>query len=41
MGQEAQWACIAHLDFAIQIPLSNYDQMMLHAKYQCIQTSDS
>jgi len=39
--QEAQWAYIAHLVFAIYIPLSNYDQRMLHAKYQCIQTSDS
>jgi len=24
--QEAQWACIAHLVFAIYIPLSIYDQ---------------
>jgi len=36
MKQEAQWACIAHLDFAMYIPLSNYDQRILHAKYLCI-----
>jgi len=38
MKQEARWACIAHLVFAIYIyiPLSNYDQRMLHAKYLCI-----
>jgi len=31
--QEAQWACIAHLVFVIYIPLSIYDQRMLHGKY--------
>jgi len=33
--QEAQWACIAHLVFAIYmyIATSVYDQRMLHAKY--------
>jgi len=30
--QEAQWTCIAQLVFAIYIPLSIYDQSMLHAK---------
>jgi len=29
--QEAQWARVAHLVFAIYIPLSIYDQRMLHA----------
>jgi len=31
--QDAQWACIAHLVFAIYIPLSIYNQRMIHAKY--------
>jgi len=33
LQQEAEWACIAHLVFAIYIPLSIYDQRMIHAKY--------
>jgi len=36
--QEAQWACIAHMVFAIYIPLSK--DVTKIAKYQCNQISD-